>query len=368
MSPSTWVGFPREPCQVCRQPLAGPLVVCASCSAPVHGQCAVAVGHNVLCKHCVQQLQYDDEQRRQQHRAAHNMGLLTARGSECVGAALGAAGAASLAAGRYLVAGAAAGARTAWAGSGQLQPPAGFEVRVPRPASLPQPIAGEPTAPSNDAAVASEGAGLQSTRVVAAEAAERERQLENRLQQMEDRMVRLMASTEASNERHRQEVSELNAQLQARGAQIATLMATAVPSEVSAREYDGAFPDQVDIANLHRVPDHENDPDLDLYHTTPGPASNGSALQHARAAVAASAGTPLGVAAASSLPSREQPASYEPLRGSLPPDGRGVAAVSGYGVGSVEAVAESRPLEAEPGGESRAFPVGGPQGGNAVEF
>ena len=69
MSPSSRAGFPTQPCQVCRRALVGPLVVCSSCGAPVHGQCAVVAGHDVLCENCVRQWE-DDERRRQQHRAA----------------------------------------------------------------------------------------------------------------------------------------------------------------------------------------------------------------------------------------------------------------------------------------------------------
>ena len=122
MSPNALSGFPRELCQVCQQSLAGPLVVCACCASAVHGQCAVALGHDVYCERCVARWQYDEDQRAQREHAAHTMGVLTARGSEMLGTALGAASAASVAAGRSLVAGAAAGVEGSGSGGGQGAP------------------------------------------------------------------------------------------------------------------------------------------------------------------------------------------------------------------------------------------------------
>ena len=141
MSPNALAGFPRELCQVCQQSLSGPLVVCACCGNAVHGQCAVALGHDVYCERCITRWQYEEDQRVQREQAAHTMGMLTARGSEMLGTALGAASAASVAAGRSLMAGAAAGARFAWAGGSPMPQPVGLEVRVPRPSYLPPPLA-----------------------------------------------------------------------------------------------------------------------------------------------------------------------------------------------------------------------------------
>ena len=66
--------------------------------------------HQSVCEACYYELQAAEEQRRQHQAAARTLGLAGARGAELLGTAAGAVGAASLAASRFLVAGATAGA------------------------------------------------------------------------------------------------------------------------------------------------------------------------------------------------------------------------------------------------------------------
>ena len=135
----------------------------------MHSHCSAAVMHNIICEHFFAQWQAGEEQRRQQHAAARTLGLMGARSSELIGAAVGAVGAASAAASRYFVAGAAAGAYGAWSGS-RLQEPPRLEVQLPRPAGLP-PCALE------SAEAATREANRQATE-------KRHRELEERIRQL----------------------------------------------------------------------------------------------------------------------------------------------------------------------------------------
>ena len=83
-----------------------------------------------VCENCFMQYQAAEEQRRQHAAAARTLGLVGARGSETPGTAVGAVSAASAAAGRYFVAGAAAGASSAWAGSRLAGEPPRIEVQL----------------------------------------------------------------------------------------------------------------------------------------------------------------------------------------------------------------------------------------------
>ena len=131
-----------HPCKVCNMSLGGPLVICAACGQPVHSHCSLAVMHNSICEKCMRDFQNDELARQQQAAAAHQLGLVSARGAQLLGTAAGAVGAASLAASRYLVAGAQAGATHAWRGARAPSP--SLDVTVPRPASLPPPLADDP--------------------------------------------------------------------------------------------------------------------------------------------------------------------------------------------------------------------------------
>ena len=137
-SPTMERRFHLHACRVCEMQLGGPLVVCAACGAAVHSHCSLAVMHNSICELCMAAHQQDQANLQQQQAAAHQLGLASARSAQLIGTAAGAVGAAGLAASRYLVAGASAGARSAWAGA--RGPPPGLEVNVPRPASLPPPL------------------------------------------------------------------------------------------------------------------------------------------------------------------------------------------------------------------------------------
>ena len=113
MSPSFRPGHQGMPCGVCLREFAGPLVVRSSCGACVHNHCSAAVVQNAVCEGCFLQWQAGEEQRRQHHAAARTLGPMGARSSELTGTAVGAVGAASAAASRYLVQGAVAGATSA---------------------------------------------------------------------------------------------------------------------------------------------------------------------------------------------------------------------------------------------------------------
>ena len=104
-----------------------------------------------------------EESRRRQQHSARQLGLLGARSSEAIGAAIGAVGAAGAAASRYFVHGAVSGAQHAWAGSAYAAPaPApGLQVQVPRPEYLPAPLPFEPSYSSSTPFV-SEDAGAAS--------------------------------------------------------------------------------------------------------------------------------------------------------------------------------------------------------------
>ena len=156
MSPTGRPGFQTAACVVCRGALRGQLVACGACGAYVHSHCSVGLMQDSICENCFGNWQAAEEQRQQHQSAARRLGYAGARGSEIIGTAFGAVGAASVAATRYLVAGASAGARSAWQGSTVVPPPAGLEVTMPRPASLPAPLPIDP-APTA-AACASEGA------------------------------------------------------------------------------------------------------------------------------------------------------------------------------------------------------------------
>ena len=120
MSPSLSPGFQAAACQVCREALLGPLVTCGVCGAYVHSQCSVGLLQDNVCENCFAQFRLAEDARRSrelQQQAARRLGLAGARNSELIGAALGAISAAGAAATRYFVAGASAGARSAWQGS-----------------------------------------------------------------------------------------------------------------------------------------------------------------------------------------------------------------------------------------------------------
>ena len=154
MSPSLSPGFSTTACSVCRGALHGPLVSCRACGAYVHSQCSVGLLQDSFCEHCVSQWRLAEEaqhSRELQQQAARRLGFAGARGSELLGTAFGAVSAASAAATRYFVAGAHAGARSAWQGSTQVPPPAGLELHLQLLASLPPPLPADPgpaTAPS----------------------------------------------------------------------------------------------------------------------------------------------------------------------------------------------------------------------------
>ena len=90
---------------------------------------------SAVCESCFAPWQLGEEQRRQQHAAAHTLGLVGARSSELLGAAVGAVSAASAGAARYLVNGAVAGASSAWRGVRMQEGPPRIEVSMPRPAA-----------------------------------------------------------------------------------------------------------------------------------------------------------------------------------------------------------------------------------------
>ena len=91
----------------------------------------VSLFNDTFCERCVADFRQQEEQRRQHQAAAQRLGRIGARGSEIVGTALGAVGAASVAASQYFVHGAATGARHAWAGSAAIKPPPGVAVAAP---------------------------------------------------------------------------------------------------------------------------------------------------------------------------------------------------------------------------------------------
>ena len=143
MSPNTLANFTVLPCTVCRRGLGGPLVVCAACGATVHSHCSAALQLESCRETCIRNCEHAEQQRAQQQFLAGRLGFATARGSELIGTALGAASAAGVAAGRFLVAGAQAGARSALVGSGSLPQQPAVEITLPRPASLPPPLSGD---------------------------------------------------------------------------------------------------------------------------------------------------------------------------------------------------------------------------------
>ena len=122
MSPSSALGTSRA-CHVCYEALRGPIVICTNCGYHVHSHCGVGFMQDTICEHCFASFRQAEASRRQSQAVAHGLGVLGARGSELVGTALGAAGAAGLAATQFLVHGAAAGARQAWVGSTSSLPP-----------------------------------------------------------------------------------------------------------------------------------------------------------------------------------------------------------------------------------------------------
>ena len=109
---------------------------------------------------------------------------------------------------------------------------------------------------------------------------------------MESNMSNLMNAFENANERHRRELAE-------RDERIAVLMATAtaVPSEISAKEH---------LEDTPPFPDTDNDPGHDNYPDVPPPA--GASASHARAAEAATAGALGAVFAAASSEGSPLPA------------------------------------------------------------
>ena len=91
--------------------------------------------HDTVCERCFTVYRDNEEARRRQQQQARQLGLLGARSSEALGAAIGAMGAAGAAASRYFVHGAVTGAQHAWAGSAFASPtpPQQLQVNVPRP-------------------------------------------------------------------------------------------------------------------------------------------------------------------------------------------------------------------------------------------
>ena len=149
MSPSTTtattMGF-RAAQQLCTthlQALDGPTALCASCHGAVHAYCVVTHMHEFLCRPCYQEHEAVREAQRQRelaHRVAHGLGSFLPRSSELLGTAVGAVGGATLAAGQFLAAGAAAGARAAWTASRPHVPSSDLRIHLPpRPVSLPPP-------------------------------------------------------------------------------------------------------------------------------------------------------------------------------------------------------------------------------------
>ena len=150
----------RTACHICAQPLRGPVSLCAACGLAVHPQCSVGYMHDMLCERCFTDFSAVEAARRQQQEGARRLGLLGARGSEALGSAFGAVGAAGAAASRYFVHGALAGAQSAWTGAAVVAPgpPAGLQVSIPRPDYLPPPLPATPSSASS-APVASEDVG-----------------------------------------------------------------------------------------------------------------------------------------------------------------------------------------------------------------
>ena len=100
-------------CSNCLDVLRGPVAVCSACGGTVHNRCAVTHMHDYVCHQCHRALLEAREaqaQREQSLRAAHGLGMITARSSELLGTAMGAVGGATLAAGQFLAAGAVPGA------------------------------------------------------------------------------------------------------------------------------------------------------------------------------------------------------------------------------------------------------------------
>ena len=126
------------------------------------GTCADDLLHEPDCEVCYSDLVAVEEPRRAYRAAASRLGTVSARSSELFGSAVGAVSAASMAAGRYFLAGAASGAQSAWQGA---RPAPGLEVRIPRPEHLPPPLADEPVqTPARASAEAPEGAGRGAAR------------------------------------------------------------------------------------------------------------------------------------------------------------------------------------------------------------
>ena len=142
--------------------------------------------HDTVCVRCLAEFRAAQNARAQQHENARRLGLLGARGSEALGTALGAVGAAGAVASRYFVSGAFAGAQSAWTGAAVATPvtPPGMQVNL-RPASLPPPLQPEPASASN-APVAVEAVGAPRGRQETREADS------DRMQAMEDQIRRLM--------------------------------------------------------------------------------------------------------------------------------------------------------------------------------
>jgi len=235
MSPNDRFDYHRSPCKVCRFPLHGPQVGCSHCGELVHPQCVVAVIHEPYCETCFEELRAFEENRRTHRAAARGLGVLGARGSELVGTAVGAVGSASLAAGRYFVSGAVAGAASAWQGS---RASAGLEVRVPRPDSLPPPLPEEPVLHPTAAAPssASEGPGRSRSQ-------EEREELRRTVKQQQEQIARLTAMFEQQNADYRRREEQLQTQL----AEFAA--SRGAPSEVSANDGLDAIP-KVDTVNM----------------------------------------------------------------------------------------------------------------------
>ena len=197
-------------------------MVCSACGAHVHSHCSAAVLQAAVCENCYLQDQAAEQQRRQHHEAARTLGLVGARGSEILGTAFGAVGAAGAAAGRFFVAGAAAGASSVWTGSRLQGAPPRIEVQLPRPAGLPPPLpaeapaVGTPCAPEG-AEAATRRATLASGAPVALESAEaatrraeREdsdrihRELEDQIHQLKELVSMQSAQQTQQNDRQKQ--------------------------------------------------------------------------------------------------------------------------------------------------------------------
>ena len=159
------------------------------------------------------------------HAAARSLGLLGARSSELLGTAVGAVGAASAAASRFLVQGAVAGASSAWQASRLQEAPSRLEVQLPpRPAALPAPLPAVPP-PTPGTIIVSEDTGAIAVAEAERKAAERHRELEARIEQ-------LTALVTAQNAQHERQLRERDAQI------LALRAAAAASSEVSAKEFD----------------------------------------------------------------------------------------------------------------------------------